>query len=74
MAHNPTAEGFRRSARVLPAWEVQSAAYHRREASRCRALAADCLHQPTGDVLLAIAAEHDAKADILEIREKTLPG
>ena len=42
------------------------AANHRMEAARCRAVAANCRHKPTSDVLREMAVEHDAKADRIE--------
>lgn len=41
-------------------------AYHRLEAARCRALAGTCLYHVPRDVLLSIAAEHEAKAARIE--------
>jgi hypothetical protein len=47
-------------------WARPSAADYRTEAGRCRAVASECLHRPTGDALRELAAEYDAAANRLE--------
>ena len=49
---------------------IWDAFYHRQQTLICRGLAGSCLHRPTREALLEIAAQHDAKADRLEAQAR----
>ncbi len=55
-------------------WARPDVVDHRQEAARCRAVAGECLHRPTGESLRELAAEYDAAADRVEAESRLRHG